>query len=97
MSSDQVVLNLSPQLITSKPSLFRYKDDEFSKRVSALLAVNLPLAVLGIALPRAVSKYFDISIFNSKEIAFFANMTQRLMEERKNTSVVYNDFIGVYS
>lgn len=79
------------------PSLIRYKDDEFSKSASELLARNLPLAVLGVVFPRKLTEFFNISIFNTERIDYIARMSLRLMEERKKSSVVYNDFIGVYS
>lgn len=58
-----------------------------------MLAVNLPLAVVGLVLPRFLSEALDISIFDSKQIDYFAKLTLRLMEERKHTKQVYNDFI----
>lgn len=77
--------------------MLRYKDDEFSKRVSQLLARNLTLATLAVVFPRKLTEFFDISIFDTKRIDYIAQMSLRLMEERKKGSEVYNDFIGVYS
>ena len=71
----------------------RYQDDDFSRRVSNLFAVNLPLAALGLVLPRFLTEALDISIFDSKQIDYFAKLTLRMMEERKHSKAVYNDFI----
>ena len=63
-----------------------------------MFAVNLPKAALGLVLAnfsitKFILEYLDVSIFNEKQIDYFAKMTLRLMEERKNSQVVYNDFI----
>ena len=67
-----------------------------------MFAVNLPKAALGVVLSnlpivKLIVQYFDLSILNPKQVNYFASMTLRLMEERKNTNIVYNDFIGAYS
>lgn len=71
-----------------------YKDDDFSIRVTGLFAQNLPNAILSFVLPGFISKFFDLSLFDSKTVEYFAALTLSLIEERKkNKNVVYNDFI----
>ena len=66
------------------------KDDEFSKRVMSLLSPRLPLAILSFVLPSFISEYFDISLFDSKTVQYFAGMTLGMMEERKKRNQQYN-------
>ena len=70
-----------------------YKDDDFSQRVVSLVSQRLPLAILSFILPSFVSKYFDISLFDTKTVQYFAQMTSVLMEERKKSNEQYNDFL----
>ena len=44
-------------------------------------------------MPKFIMEYFNLLVFNRNQIDYFASMTLRLMEERKNTTAVYNDFI----
>lgn len=57
------------------------------------MAVNLPRAFLGLILPVSLAKMLDISVFDSNQIDHFAKLTLRLIEERKHSNAVYNDFI----
>lgn len=72
----------------------RYKNDEFSTRLSKIFFNNVPLTILSFVLPAPISKFFDLSFFDTGSVEVFANMTLSLIEERKkNKDLVYNDFI----
>lgn len=70
-----------------------YKDDDFSQRVVSLFSPRIPLAILSFVLPSFVSEFFDISLFDSKTVQYFAKLTLGLMEERKKGTEQYNDFL----
>lgn len=70
-----------------------YKDDDFSQRVVSLFSPRIPLAILSFVLPSFISEFFDISLFDSKTVQYFAKLTIGLIEERKKGTEQYNDFL----
>lgn len=73
-----------------------YKDDDFLTKAGTLFNPSSLFAMLSFVLPRPVSKFFDLSLFNSNSIDYFAKLALALIEERKkNKEIVYNDFIGM--
>lgn len=73
-----------------------YKGDDFLTKAGTLFNTSSPISMLSFILPRSVSKFFDISLFDSKTIDYFAKLALTLIEERrKNADTVYNDFIGI--
>ena len=70
-----------------------YVDDDFSRQVVSLFSATSISAALSFVLPTFILKPFDISLFDSKTVEYFAKLTLAIVEERKKSNEQYNDFL----